>query len=339
MEQPLLQVSHVKMHFPGKEHFFSFSAPKEPPVRALDGVSFSLKKGETLGIVGESGCGKSTLGRTILRLYEPTEGRIVLEGKDITHLKGEALRKTRTSYQMIFQDPYASLNPRMNVFELLSEPLVTHGLARGDLTRRVAELMEQVGLSRRFIQKYPHEFSGGQRQRIAIARAIAIKPKLVICDEPVSALDVSIQAQILNLLTDLQEELGLSYIFIAHDMGAVRHMAHRIGVMYLGRIVEIGETEEIFSNPRHPYTQALLSAVPLADPDKERARKRIILSGDLPSPSMVRKGCSFESRCQVRLSQCTQDDPYLESSKHTPERLVACLRETHGSVPTPGPQN
>lgn len=322
--EPILKTKNLKMHFPlYKGLVFQ---RQHGLVRAVDGVSVDLYKGETLGLVGESGCGKSTLGRTILRLYEPTSGYIYLNGQDISHLSGNDLREVRTSYQMIFQDPYASLNPRMTVFDIIAEPLLTHKIVktRSQTQKQVAKLMEQVGLSPRFIRKYPHEFSGGQRQRIAVARALAINPKIIICDEPVSALDVSIQAQILNLLSDLQKELGLSYIFIAHDIAAVRYISNRIAVMYLGRIVEMAKTEELFASPQHPYTKALLSAVPIPDPDKERSRKHILLEGDLPSPTNPPVGCHFHTRCPIASKECKEIDPQLHevSQKH----FAACIK-------------
>lgn len=307
--QTILQTRNLKMHFPiYKGVLFR---KRQGSVQAVDGINISLKKGETLGIVGESGCGKSTLGRTIIRLYDPSEGSIELFGKDISSIKGQELRRERTNIQMIFQDPYASLDPRMTVFNIIAEPILTHKLAKNtaDLEKQVSDLMELVGLSPRFIRKYPHEFSGGQRQRIAIARAIAIKPKVIVCDEPVSALDVSIQAQILNLLVQLQKEFGLSYLFIAHDISVVRFISDRVAVMYLGKIVEEAETSELFSNPQHPYTKALLSAVPIADPRKEKNRERIILQGDLPSPINPPKGCAFHTRCPWKMAKCSVETP------------------------------
>jgi oligopeptide/dipeptide ABC transporter ATP-binding protein len=309
----LLSVRGLKMHFPFRRGGWLFGGKRY--LKAVDGVDLEVNEQETLGLVGESGCGKSTLGRSIMRLYEPTAGQIVFDGKDITKLKGEALRSVRRDFQMVFQDPYASLNPRMTVFDILAEPLRTHSIVSGSsaMSSRVGRLMDTVGLASRFIKKYPHEFSGGQRQRIAIARALALEPKLLVCDEPVSALDVSIQAQILNLLKDLQKEFKLSYIFIAHDLGAVRHISHRVAVMYLGKIVEQAPTEQLFADPKHPYSQALLSAVPIADPEKERSRKRIILKGDVPSPLNPPKGCSFHTRCPYVMDRCRQEEPVLQN--------------------------
>ncbi len=308
MTQPVMKVDQLRMHFPLQQGLLDRSRNW---IRAVDGVSFSIAYGETLGLVGESGCGKSTLGRTLIRLYRPTSGQIEICGQEVSALEGEPLRKARINFQMIFQDPYASLNPRMTVFDSIAEPLRTHGLEtdKQSLTLHIESLMNKVGLSPRFIRKYPHEFSGGQRQRVAIARALAINPKVIICDEPISALDVSIQAQILNLLVTLQKELGLSYLFIAHDLAAVRYISTRIAVMYLGRIVEIASKEDLFSNPSHPYTQALLSAVPIADPIKERARKRILLSGELPSPSHPPSGCAFHTRCPYAQPRCVAETP------------------------------
>lgn len=309
MTETVLSAKDIKMHFPLYKGILF--RRKSAVVKAVDGVTFDLKAGETLGLVGESGCGKSTLGRALIRLYDPTGGHIEVCGKDISSLNGSPLREQRANIQMIFQDPYASLDPRMTVFDIIAEPLrvFTETSNKQELQETVKDLMESVGLSSRFVRKYPHEFSGGQRQRIAIARAIAIKPKVIICDEPVSALDVSIRAQILNLLKDLQAKYNLSYIFIAHDISAVRYISDRIAVMYLGKIVEIAETEELFANPQHPYTKALLSAVPVPDPKKERERKRIILEGDLPSPLSPPTGCSFHTRCPWKMDICANVYP------------------------------
>lgn len=317
MPETVLSAKDLKMHFP--VHKGVLFRKQSALVKAVDGVSLELHEGETLGLVGESGCGKSTLGRTLIRLYSPTSGSVEVCGKDISRLEGFALRRERSNVQMIFQDPYASLDPRMTVFDIIAEPMrVFLQLSKKDLHNRVVELMESVGLSSRFVRKYPHEFSGGQRQRIAIARAIAIRPKVIICDEPVSALDVSIRAQILNLLKDLQAQFNLSYIFIAHDISAVRYISDRIAVMYLGKIAEIADTEELFANPQHPYTKALLSAIPLPDPRKERERKHIVLEGDLPSPMSPPKGCPFHTRCPWKMNICMEVYPQttVSGNKH-----------------------
>lgn len=321
MTETVLSTSDLKVHFPMyKGLIFRTESAR---VKAVDGITLDLQEGETLGLVGESGCGKSTLGRALIRLYSPTSGNIELCGKDISTLSGNALQRERSKIQMIFQDPYASLDPRMTVFDIIAEPLkVFENLKKVELQEKVADLMESVGLSPRFIRKYPHEFSGGQRQRIAIARAIAIRPKVIICDEPVSALDVSIRAQILNLLKELQEKFNLSYIFIAHDISAVRYISDRVAVMYLGKIAEIAETEELFANPQHPYTKALLSAVPVPDPKLERQRERILLQGDLPSPMNPPKGCPFHTRCPWRMDVC--DSVYPERSDLGQGHKVNC---------------
>jgi oligopeptide transport system ATP-binding protein len=305
----LLNVKNLQMHFPiTKGIVFQRQVGA---IKAVDGIDFTLYRGETLGLVGESGCGKSTTGRAILQLYRPTAGEVVFEGQDLTQVKGEVLRRTRRRMQMIFQDPYASLNPRMTVGSIIGEPLEVHGIGSSQKERqgRVQELLKIVGLNPYFINRYPHEFSGGQRQRIGIARALAVNPAFIVCDEPISALDVSIQAQIINLLEDLQEEFGLTYLFIAHDLSVVRHISDRIAVMYLGKIVEVAERDELYDKPMHPYTQALLSAVPIPDPAIESQRKRIILEGDVPSPANPPKGCHFSTRCPKVMDICHQQEP------------------------------
>ncbi|MES0344465.1 MAG: oligopeptide/dipeptide ABC transporter ATP-binding protein, partial [Anaerolineales bacterium] len=282
--------------------------------KAVDDVSFDILKGETLGLVGETGCGKTTVGRTILRLYEPTDGAIIVGGVNLAEVTGGDLRRMRRQMQMIFQDPYASLNPRMTVGSIIAAPLEVHKIARGkELKERVQELLKMVGLNPYFVNRYPHEFSGGQRQRIGIARALALNPDLVICDEPISSLDVSIQAQVVNLLEELQDKLGLTYLFIAHDLSMVRHISDRMAVMYLGKIVELTDRDEIYLNPLHPYTQALMSAVPIPDPDIVETRQRIILEGDIPNPSDPPVGCNFNTRCPVAEDICFKEEPeYLE---------------------------
>jgi len=304
-ETLLLEVKHLKKHFPIKGGVFSKTIGY---VYAVDDINFTLAKGETLGLVGESGCGKSTTGRTILRLIEPTDGAIYFEGQDITTLDKSAMRALRREMQIIFQDPYASLNPRMTVGSIIGEPLEIHKIAKGsEKEERVVSLLQKVGLRAEDMRKYPHEFSGGQRQRIGIARALALNPKLIVCDEPVSALDVSIQAQVINLLEDLQAEFGLSYLFIAHNLNVVEHISNRVAVMYLGQIVELASDEELYKNPQHPYTEALLSAVPIPDPTAKK--KRIILEGDVPSPINPPKGCHFHTRCMYKEKICEEVEP------------------------------
>lgn len=306
--QLLIEIENLQMHFPVTRGIIF--QRRVGTVKAVDGVSFSIKPGETLGLVGESGCGKSTTGRAILQLYRPTAGKVVFEGQDLTKLRGEDLRKMRRSVQMIFQDPYASLNPRMTVGDIIAEPIRVHRLREGKAVReRVEELLGLVGLNPAFANRYPHEFSGGQRQRIGIARALAVEPSFVVCDEPVSALDVSIQAQIVNLLEDLQDKLGLTYLFIAHDLSVVKHISDRVAVMYLGKVVELAEGEKLYSAPLHPYTQALLSAVPIPDPGVEQKRRRIILQGDVPSPLNPPPGCHFHTRCPLAIQQCKEEEP------------------------------
>jgi oligopeptide transport system ATP-binding protein len=300
-----------------------FSSTKT--VKAVDGVSLDIKKGETLGLVGESGCGKSTLGKAILRLTEPTGGRVLYDGKDLAHLPQRAMREQRKNLQMIFQDPYASLNPRMTVGNIIGEPIRTFRLGKGDsLDAKVEDLMETVGLSRRFIKRYPHEFSGGQRQRIGIARALAVDPEFIVADEPISALDVSIQAQIMNLMERLQAEKNLTYLFISHDLRAIRHLSDRVAVMYLGKIVELAESKDIYAGPLMPYTIALISAVPVPDPEIEAKRERIILQGDVPSPINPPKGCHFHTRCAYAIPECKARIPQLVEIK--PRHYAACIR-------------
>ncbi|MEL6479072.1 MAG: ABC transporter ATP-binding protein [Pseudomonadota bacterium] len=279
-------------------------------VKAVDGLSFDIRRGETLGLVGESGCGKSTVGRTVLRLYDLTSGTLTFDGQDIGAIGADRLRAIRPRFQMIFQDPQACLNPRMTVGSIIAEPLTEHtALSRPDRQRRVEELLDAVGMNPNFANRYPHEFSGGQRQRIGIARALALEPDFIVCDEPIAALDVSIQAQVVNLLEELQESLGLTYLFISHDLSMVRHIADRVAVMYLGKIVEIGPVDALYENPQHPYTQALLSAVPIPDPKVEATRKHIILKGDVPNPANPPKGCRFCTRCPVATARCHEEDP------------------------------
>lgn len=305
----LLEVNNLKKHFPIKGG--GIIPRKVGAVKAVDGVSFSVQKGETLGLVGESGCGKSTTGRAILNLINPSEGEVFYKGEDISKLKGEKLRKLRQNIQIIFQDPYASLNPRMTVEQIIEEPMKAFNTPKKERKEKVDYLLNRVGLSSYHKHRYPHQFSGGQRQRIGIARALTVNPDLIICDEPVSALDVSIQAQVVNLMEDLQEEFNLTYIFIAHDLSVVHHISDRVAVMYLGEIVEVGEVDELYSNPKHPYTQALLSAIPEANPHKKK--ERIMLEGDLPSPSNPPEGCKFHTRCPFAEEQCRVKHPELKS--------------------------
>ncbi len=317
----LLSAEHIKKYFPVKKGVFI--QHEVARVHAVDDVSFDVRRGETLGLVGESGCGKSTLGRCIVRLHELTDGRVVFEGRDISHLSRNDLRPLRRELQIIFQDPFASLNPRKRVGQIVGAPMRIHGIGdRAEVRRRVRDLLEVVGLSPEHYNRFPHEFSGGQRQRIGVARALALNPKLVIADEPVSALDVSIQAQVLNLLKDLQEELGLTYIFIAHDLGVVRHVSDRIAVMYLGKIVELSPAEELYTRPIHPYTEALLSAVPIPDPDESAGRERIVLEGDVPSPIDPPPACRFHPRCRYATEICREIEPPL--TDYGGGHLAAC---------------
>ncbi|HZP37477.1 MAG TPA: dipeptide ABC transporter ATP-binding protein [Methylomirabilota bacterium] len=318
-ETPLLRISNLKKYFPIRGGLFSREVAR---VHAVDDVTFSLMKGETLGLVGESGCGKSTTGRCILRLIEPTAGEVWFEDKNVTTLDKRSLRHLRRDMQIIFQDPYASLNPRMTVGSIIGEALVIHKLAKSKREReeRVVHLLETVGLNADHLRRYPHEFSGGQRQRIGIARALAVSPKLIVADEPVSALDVSIQAQVINLLEDLQKQFNLTYLFIAHDLSVVEHISTRVAVMYLGKIVEIAPAKELYTNPKHPYTEALLSAVPIPDPAIKR--KRILLEGDVPSPIKPPSGCRFHTRCPIRVPSCSENEQVLKEV--SPNHWVAC---------------
>lgn len=321
----LLDVRNLTMHFPIYRGVLW--QRQVGSVQAVDGVSFSIRRGDTLGLVGESGCGKTTVGRCIVRLYQPTAGEVMFDGHDLTRISGGDMQRMRRRVQMIFQDPYSSLNPRMSVRDTLDEVLSTHHLAteRGARASRIEELLRIVGLNPSFAERYPHEFSGGQRQRIGFARALAVEPEFIICDEPVSALDVSIQAQILNLLKQLQRQLHLTYLFIAHDLAVVRHISDRVAVMYLGKIVEIADQSSIYENPLHPYTQALLSAVPVPDPELEERRRRIVLTGDVPNPVNPPSGCRFHPRCPYAVEKCAREEPATEhvgsgDSDHT----VAC---------------
>ena len=319
----LLEVDNLTVHFPITQGLVF--QRQTGAVQAVDGISFAIRRGETLGLVGESGCGKSTAGRAILQLYKPTAGSVLFEGTDLTLIGSQQLRRMRRRMQMIFQDPYASLNPRMTVGSIVAEPLEIHGLARGkEKQERVQELLHTVGLNPYFANRYPHEFSGGQRQRVGIARALAVNPAFIVADEPISALDVSIQAQIINLLEELQSTFNLTFLFIAHDLGVVRHISDRVAVMYLGRLVELAERDEVYERPAHPYTKALLSAVPIPDPVVERKRERIILAGDVPTPVNPPSGCRFHTRCPVAIDICSQVDPPWREVR--PNHQVACHR-------------
>jgi len=318
--QPLLAVENLTKHFPIMQGVFRREVGS---VKAVDGLDFEIRERETLGLVGESGCGKSTAGRVILRLHSATAGRIVFRGTDITSLEGEALRRLRPRMQMIFQDPQDSLNPRMTVGSIIGEPLLEHGTAKGRALRdRVEELLDAVGLDPGFTNRYPHEFSGGQRQRIGVARALALNPEFIVCDEPIAALDVSIQAQVVNLLEDLQERLGLTYLFISHDLSMIRHIADRVAVMYLGKIVELASSDVLYREPLHPYTRALLSAVPIHDPELEARRERVILRGDVPSPANPPAGCRFSTRCPMAAPECSERAP--DWREHRPGHWAAC---------------
>ena len=315
MSEPLVEVRHLKQYFPVR------SGMKTQMLKAVDDVSFTVGRGETLGLVGESGCGKTTVGRTLLRLYEPTDGEILFEGTPVTDKNIHAMRK---QMQMVFQDPYSSLDPRMTVEDIIGEPLDVHHLCanRRERRERILELMSYVGLNAEHARRYAHEFSGGQRQRIGIARALAVNPKLIVCDEPVSALDVSIQAQVINTFEDLQQKLGIAYLFIAHDLLVVQHISQRIAVMYLGRIVEIGDADEVIDSPLHPYTQSLISAIPIPDPKIARTRQRIPLEGDVPSPLRMPSGCPFRPRCRYATERCAQERPEL--TERSAGHSIAC---------------
>jgi oligopeptide transport system ATP-binding protein len=322
--ETLLEVKNMKMYFPVTSGIIF--QKKVADVKAVDNVSFTIARGETLGLVGESGCGKTTTGRAILQLYKPTEGDVIFDGTRLNDLDNSSMRAMRRQMQIIFQDPYGSLNPRMTCGDIVGEPLIVHKLTsgKGEYRDRVDELLQTVGLNPYMADRYPHEFSGGQRQRIGIARALAVNPSFIVCDEPVSALDVSIQAQVINLLEDLQEQFGLTYLFIAHDLSVVRHISDRVAVMYLGHIVEVADRNELYDNPLHPYTRALLSAVPIPDPIVEAERERIILTGDVPSPMNPPPGCVFHTRCPVMIDECQEETPELREV--SPGHWVACIR-------------
>ena len=315
MSQAFVEVQNLKKYFPVGNHRV---------LKAVDGISFAIRKGETLGLVGESGCGKSTAGRTVIRLHEPTSGSVVIDGTEVTKLSRSKLKAFRRKMQMIFQDPYASLNPRMTVLDIIGEALDIHGLvkSRAERTRRVEELLELVGLSAQHASRYPHEFSGGQRQRIGITRALAVQPEFIVCDEPISALDVSIQAQIVNLLIDLQKKMGLTYLFVAHDLAMVKYISDRIAVMYLGQIVELASSEDLYDQPQHPYTKALMSAIPIPDPEVEAKKERIILQGELPNPISPPSGCPFRTRCPFAMERCAEEKPAFREVR--PGHWAAC---------------
>lgn len=317
MKEPLISVKNLKKFF---------NVGNGNKLKAVDGISFDIFHGETFGLVGESGCGKSTAGRTITRLYDATEGEVIFNGKNIFDLSRHDMGEVRKNLQMIFQDPYASLNPRMTVADIVAEPLEIHRIYKSEKEKnaRVIELLELVGLNEEHAMRFPHEFSGGQRQRVGIARALALNPKFIVCDEPISALDVSIQAQVVNLLKDLQDKLGLTYLFIAHDLSMVRYISDRVGVMYLGHMMELADSEELYDNPLHPYTKALLSAIPIPNPDIQRNKKRIMLDGDVPSPINPKEGCRFVDRCSYAIDKCRQVTPNFQ--EHKPGHYVACHR-------------
>ncbi len=316
--KPLIQVKNLKMYFPVGNSLLG----KRRILKAVDDVSFELYPGETFGLVGESGCGKTTVGRTVVRLYEPTDGNIFYQGTDIAHLSEKDVLRYRNRMQMIFQDPYASLNPRMTVSSIVAEPMKYQGAQAGEMDRRVRELVERVGLKEDHLNRYPHEFSGGQRQRIGIARALASGPDFIVCDEPISALDVSIQAQIINMLEDLQAQLNVTYLFVSHDLSMVRHISHRVAVMYLGHIVEMAPVNELYGNMLHPYTKALMSAVPVADPDAAAKSNRIVLQGDVPAPIDPSSGCAFRTRCPYTVGRCAKETPLLRDAGSG--HMVAC---------------
>ncbi|MEX2376031.1 MAG: dipeptide ABC transporter ATP-binding protein [Dehalococcoidia bacterium] len=321
--ETLLDVQGLRMYFPVTAGLII--QKKVADVRAVDGLDFKIQKGETFGLVGESGCGKSTTGRALLQLHRPTAGTVNFGGTELTQLKGTALRKFRRRMQMIFQDPFSSLNPRMTVGQIVAEPMAIHGLSKGAERReRIQYILQAVGLNPAFERRYPHEFSGGQRQRIGIGRALAVEPEFIVCDEPVSALDVSIQAQVINLLEDLQGEFGLTYLFVAHDLAVVKHISDRVAVMYLGKMMELADSNELYANPLHPYTKALLSAIPITDPEIERSRERIILTGDVPSPLRPPPGCVFNTRCPIAVDECRERVP--EFREIEPNHFVACHR-------------
>ena len=334
--EPLVRVEGLKKHFPIRR---GWRRKQVGAVQAVDGLDFEIRRGETLGLVGESGCGKSTTGRLLLQLLRPSAGRIIMDNRDLTSLSAEELRASRRQMQMIFQDPYASLNPRMTVGEIVEEPLKVHGVESGPATRarRVQALLERVGLNPHYTNRYPHEFSGGQRQRIGIARALATNPGFIVADEPISALDVSIQAQVINLLDDLKQELGLTYLFIAHDLAMVRYLSDRVAVMYLGRIVELGERDDVYERPLHPYTQGLLSAIPIPNPIKEAKRQRLILQGDVPNPARPPAGCRFHPRCPFATDICQTDDPEFRNLGTAEQPHQVACHHAEMFIPQPPP--